>query len=165
MLVVSDSGPLIHLGATGHLALLRLLYGEILVPAEVFHEVTVAGAGEPGAAEVERCAFLRVEQVPVEDPLRLALARDLDAGEAAALALAVSRRAGLVLMDERKGRLIARGMGLRVRGTLGVLLDGRRAGHLSSVADVLADLRQTGLWISDELAREVLALAGEDGVR
>ncbi len=161
MLVVCDSGPLIYLGATGYLWLLRELYGEILSPPEVMHEVTVAGAGEPGAAEVAACAFLRIERIAGEDAVWSTLSRELDAGEAATLALARALRADLVLMDERKGRLIARSLGLRVRGTLGVVLEAKRAGRLPSVQAALQALRAAGLWMSDELVKETLALAGE----
>lgn len=147
MLIVSDSGPLIYLGAVHRLELLGELYGEVIVPAQVFHEVAVAGAGEPGAAEVASCAFLRVERVADDDPVRLALARDLDAGEAAALALARALSADLVLVDERKGRTAARSLGLRVRGTLGVLLDAKRAGRLESVREAIDEVRAAGLRI------------------
>lgn len=162
MVVISDSGPLIYLGSTGQLELLRALYGEVVVPQEVMDEVTVAGAGDRGAAEVASCPFLRVEPVPLRHPVRLALARVLDAGEAAALALAVELNAELVLMDERKGRHAARDLGLRVRGTIGVLLDAKRAGELVSVRSALDAVRGAGMWISDALYEEALALAGEE---
>ena len=45
----------------------------------------------------------------------------LDDGETAAIELAIALRADLPLMDERKGVIVARGLGLRVTGTIGVL--------------------------------------------
>lgn len=49
MIVVSDSSPLIALVRIGRLNLLASFYKRILIPAEVNHEVTVAGRGLPGA--------------------------------------------------------------------------------------------------------------------
>jgi predicted nucleic acid-binding protein len=45
----------------------------------------------------------------------------LDEGEIAAIALATSLPADLLLMDDRRGVMVARRKGLRVTGTLGVL--------------------------------------------
>jgi uncharacterized protein len=52
VIVVSNSSPLIALARIGRLSLLASLYKRILIPAEVQHEVTVAGRGLPGAEEV-----------------------------------------------------------------------------------------------------------------
>jgi len=54
VIVVSDSSPLIALARIGRLNLLAELYGQILIPAEVHHEVTIAGRGLSGAEEVRR---------------------------------------------------------------------------------------------------------------
>jgi predicted nucleic acid-binding protein len=159
-LVVSDSGPLIALGTTGRLALLRDLYGEVLLPREVFEEVAGQGADEPGAPEVRAATYLTVAAAP-GDPLQVALRSELDAGEAAALSLAKRVGADLVLIDERKGRLVAHRLGFRVRGTVGVLLDAKTAGLVLSVRDALVELRAAGVWMSDSLFEEALRIAGE----
>ena len=64
----------------------------------------------------------------------------LDAGEEAAIVLAQARHASLVLMDECPGVLVARRLGLRVTGTLGVLgLLAQRGGlNLSEAVEKLA---------------------------
>jgi uncharacterized protein len=56
VIVVSDSSPLIALSRISQLDILASLYGRILVPAEVLHEVTVDGRGLPGADEVRNAA-------------------------------------------------------------------------------------------------------------
>ena len=53
MIVVSDSSPLITLARAQHLELLREFYGQVAIPREVQEEVTVAGAGLPGAEGFE----------------------------------------------------------------------------------------------------------------
>lgn len=58
----------------------------------------------------------------------------LDPGETEAIALAVEIGADLLLIDERKGRREAKLLGLRTTGLLGVLLEAKKAGLLSSCA-------------------------------
>jgi predicted nucleic acid-binding protein len=53
--VVSDSSPLITLARAHQLQLLSD-YGQVSNPEEVYDEVTVAGAGLPGAEEVRGAA-------------------------------------------------------------------------------------------------------------
>jgi predicted nucleic acid-binding protein len=88
MIVVSDTSPVINLAAVGELELLEKLYTRILVPEAVYHEVVVIGTGQLGSQEVQTwpCFEVRVvqNQAFVAD-----LMRELDAGEAEAIALAV----------------------------------------------------------------------------
>ena len=60
MIVVSDSSPLIALARISRLDLLRSLYERILIPAEVHHEVTVAGRELPGGREVRMADWIQV---------------------------------------------------------------------------------------------------------
>jgi len=58
----------------------------------------------------------------------------LDAGERATIALALAVKAELVLMDDREGVAVARGRGLVVTGTLGVLDLAARRGLIDLAA-------------------------------
>ena len=121
-LLVADSGPLIALARIDLLALPTRLFGELLVTATVWDEVT----REPRAAEQAALSaavaggLLRIEADPLQIPDALAQAR-LDDGERSALALALLRGA-VVLVDERRGRACALDLGLHVLGTLGLLV-------------------------------------------
>jgi len=59
MSVVCDSSALMHLGAIGHLDLLRELFSEIHIPEEVYQEVAGQGAGKPGADEVTEAGWIK----------------------------------------------------------------------------------------------------------
>jgi hypothetical protein len=63
------------------------------------------------------------------------LASSLDPGEPEAIALELN--ADLILMDERRGRFMARRLGLEVIGVLGVLVRAKRKGHLDELKPVL----------------------------
>jgi predicted nucleic acid-binding protein len=85
----------------------------------------------------------------------------LDQGEAAVLALAEETDASLVVIDERKTRRYAERMGLRLTGTLGLLLEAKQAGFIGSVSACVAQLREVGLFLSPGLVQKVLEIAGE----
>lgn len=161
MIVVSNSSPLISLGAIGRLALLRDLYGAITVPRAVYEEVAVQGHGRPGAVEVQSFAWIESREVGDPNVVR-ALQGKLDRGEAEAISLALELAAGLLLMDERLGRNEAARFGLRFIGTLGVLIDAKARGHLREVRPVLDELRtDAGFHMSEMLLARVLQVAGE----
>lgn len=103
-------------------------------------------------------AWIEIVAPPAADAA--ALRTRLDAGEAEAIALAVSLGATL-LVDERKGRLVAGELGLRVRGTIGVLLLAASEGHLGAVRPVLDDLIAAGFHVGPRLYVDALRLAGE----
>ena len=71
-------------------------------------------------------------------------------------------RAGLILLDEHRGRRAAKRLGLTVTGTLGVLIAAKDRGLLASVRPVLDALRtDAGFWIDDNLYNAALAAANE----
>jgi uncharacterized protein len=161
VIVVADSGPIIHLGLLGLLDLLPELFGRVVVPRAVYHEVVVQGAGEPGSAELESARWADVQDVNEDTPLHRVLRRELDAGESAVLCLAVQLSAALVLMDERAGRGLAKQLGLTVRGTLGILAQAKRQGRIEALSPLLKQLVARGIWLSPGLIHEVLTSVGE----
>lgn len=82
----------------------------------------------------------------------------LDAGEAAAICLASELIAELTLIDERAGVAVARRRGLKVTGTLGILLMAAERG-LVDPAETVARLRQTNFHCTEALYSQLL---GED---
>lgn len=100
---------------------------------------------------------------PVRDrALIQALALELDRGEAEAIALAIESGADLLLMDERRGRAVARRLGARVVGVLGVLVEAKQRNLLDAVGPVLnALVAEAGFRIGAELHVRVLQAAGE----
>lgn len=161
MLVVADASPLIFLGRLGLLDLLPSLYGRVLVPEAVFREATRGGENLPGSTAIRVADWIEVVPGESDPDLRQALEEQLDKGEAAAIALAQSVEADLLLIDERQGRRLARRMGLSVKGTLGVLVSARRDGLLSELKPILERLLHEGAWITEHLVRSALESVGE----
>jgi uncharacterized protein len=161
MIVVCNTSPIIALACAGQLELLHGVYTQIIVPDAVFDEITVAGAGEPGAREITDAVWVK-RQAAGNAPLVAALRIELDAGEAESIALAVEIGADLILLDERIGRRAAQRLGLTVVGTLGVLIAAKDRGLLAAVRPVLDALRvEAGFWMADELYDAVVKAANE----
>ncbi len=122
--------------------------------------MVVYGEGKPGAREIDEAKWIKT--LEVKDRLAVSLLReDMDAGESEAIILARELNAAYVLIDEAIARRKVRLIGLRMVGTLGLLLMAKEAGLISAVKPALRELRQTDFRMSSRLYREVLGKAGE----
>ncbi len=148
MIVVADTGPLHYLILLDHADLLHRFYGDVVVP-----EAVAAELSSPSASLVVRDwisgapSWLRVDKVQ-------AITDDLDLGERAAIALAATMHADLLLIDEAAGRAEARRRNLRVTGTLGVL---RVAAELElvDVPGLIVRIKATSFYADDALLTAV----------
>lgn len=165
-IVVADTGPLIALGRVGRLKLLRDLYHDILIPPAVRDELHL-GSGRPGAeqsAEALEQGWLQVRELsPGSAPSLSELVLILDLGEAEAILLAEEVDCRFLLIDERKGRAIAKRRGVPVVGVAGVLLAAKERGLVDAVLPALKNLGRAGYRMSAGLTKEIARLAGEDG--
>jgi len=158
-LAVLDSTPIIALALIGKLDLLQRLYSEVAIPPAVQQEVLAGGLGAVGSVELQQADWLHV--VPLQDPPRAAMLSDLDRGEAETIALAQELNADLVLIDERLARRHAKRLGLKLSGTLGVLLKAKSLGLIPSISPLVEQLLRGGIRLSESVVAEALELAGE----
>jgi predicted nucleic acid-binding protein len=161
MIVVTNASPLAALSFIHQIDLLHDLYGTVMVPDAVWHEVMVAGIDRPGRDAVARADWIQRCSVG-NHQLVTALLQDLDEGEAEAITLAAEKDADLLIIDERLGRRAARRFGLEIIGVIGVLIEAKHRGLLSKVRPYLDQLRYVaGFRISDALYLRVLEDEGE----
>jgi len=158
--VVSNSSPLIYLTELGKLELLRKMFGEVIIPEEVFNEVVVRGKEEgfPDAKVIEKAVergWLKVRKAQrrLEED-----APELDRGEVEVISLAREIGAGLVLMDDASGRSVSEALGLNTKGTVYVLLKAHRKSLLTKeeTRALLARLIQVGFRLSPEVYSNIL---------
>ncbi|QWK12087.1 MAG: hypothetical protein KNN16_07280 [Thermoflexus hugenholtzii] len=163
MNVVSNAGPLITLGKLGQLGLLLRLYQEIFISQEVYAEVVVKGLeiGEPDAiatAFLANQGLIRVRKIELPSTLP-EWSVGIDEGEISTILLALHLQADWILMDDLQARRAARAAGLRPKGSIGVLLQGLRTGHLSLAEfELLIHMIQSrrDLWIHPQLCELAL---------
>jgi predicted nucleic acid-binding protein len=139
-LVIADTSPINYLLVIGHIDILPALFGRVILPAAVWDELK-----HPKAPPVVRSW---VASLPLWVDVRPSLhfhdesLEALDAGEGAAIAPAIELHADLLLMDDEEGVSAARGKGLVVTGTLGVLSRAAQR-HLLNLADAFDLLKRT----------------------
>jgi predicted nucleic acid-binding protein len=77
------------------------------------------------------------------------------------MALALENPHRVVLLDDGLARRIAEAAGLKVWGTLRVLLEAKSLGLTESVEPLIDRSVKMGMWVSCDVRQRVLALAGE----
>jgi predicted nucleic acid-binding protein len=90
-----------------------------------------------------------------------AFSESVDPGEASAIALAMEMRNCVVIVDDRKGRNLARRMELDFIGTLGMLLKAKEHGVITELRPYIDKIQQTNFRVSDAIIDFVLRQAGE----
>lgn len=161
MIVVADTSVLLNLALVGHVQLLRVLFGAIVIPVPVRDEFERLAATTGRFAGLVLPEWVRVAattQATMDDEIL----QQLDPGEAAAILLAIKMHADAVLIDESEGRAIAQARGLRTIGILGILIQARQAGHLAAIRPVIeALLSKAKFRLSDTLVNHALVMCQE----
>jgi predicted nucleic acid-binding protein len=106
----------------------------------------------------------RLDWVTVRPPASakvLRLATDLGPGEAEVLALALETTESIAVLDDALARRAALTLGIRLTGTLGLLLDAKRKGLVRVVTPVLDQLQDLRFRLSPHTRAAVMKLAGE----
>lgn len=159
MIVVSDATPIISLLKIAQLHLLHGLFQEVFIPQAVYDELTLNPVFEKEAMQIKECSFITKVEVGEESSVNLfQRVTGLDRGESEAIIYTDSIGADLILMDEIKGRKIAVQVGLRVMGTLGILLEAYEQGLISKeeIFSGLDILKNSGRYISEALYKQLI---------
>lgn len=147
-IIVSDTSCLILFYKIGEFELLHKVFGQIIITETIFKE------------------FNRPipDWIHVLNPstnLHIGLKSFLDAGEASAISLASEFKDSILIIDELKGRKIAKELGLKITGSIGVLLTAKNKGIISLIKPLLEKIRETNFRLSDELIKTTLFHANE----
>ncbi len=154
MIVVSDTTPVISLMKVGQLELLQKLFGVVYIPKAVYRELTENEVFSEEVKMVQECEFIYVEEVSNGKSVNiLRNFTGLDAGESEAIILADEKQSDVLLMDEHKGRQVAKKMGITITGTIGILTQAFDEGMLmrEDVERCIEWLKESGIRISEKL--------------
>lgn len=147
MIVVSDTTPLISLLKIERIDLLKNLFGRVLIPESVFNELTADERFKNEADQIRNNPFIEVKKVSsLESADVLRRATGLDRGESEAIVLTDEMRADLLLMDEAKGRHVSAQMGIKIMGTIGILIAAYEVHELTceEVRECIMGLQRAG---------------------
>lgn len=165
MTIIADTGPLVGLAKIRELTLLGSLAETVLISPVVRREL-LGGTVEKEGPALEKALehLLRVEAPGTLAPEIEEALTGLDPGERSAIALAITTEEdGVVLMDDRVGRRVARELDVPVTGLIGVLLRLKELGEIEAVTPRLEKVRARGYWLSDDIIATARRLAGENG--
>ena len=155
--VIVNSTPVIGLANIGKLDVLRQMYGTLTIPQAVFDEIKSPSVQRQVNANRD---WIRVEQINDISQKQMYRAK-LHAGEVEVMILAQEKKADLVILDDNAAKKTAKFLGLRVIGTLGILVLAKKRGYIKEVSPVLDALKRDGFFVSDDLCDLVLRQADE----
>lgn len=148
-IVISDTSCLILFQKINQLEILLKVYQTVITTPQI-------------AAEFNETLPSWIKIISVKDQKYLDfLSTQVDIGEASAIALAKELENTLVILDELKGRRLAKKLGLKVTGSLGVIHKAKELGVISAVKPILDKIGETNFRISDKILAELLLLNNE----
>ncbi len=159
MIVISDTSCIGYLIIIDKLFLLKENFSKIIVPPAVHKEVLqLSGYDLSTYLSSDWISTLAITNLQ----LYYRLLKEVDEGESEAIVLSKEIHTDLLLIDERKGTHLARSLGIKTIGLLGVLLLSKERNIIPFVKPVLNEIiANTTFRIDKKLYTNVLKQANE----
>ncbi len=157
MILVADCSALVALAVCDSLYLLEQLFDSVAVPETVYLEAT---RPDKKQAQVLK-NFLHGKVHIVDLQTYVFLDAFADAGETEAMLLYKQLSADKLLIDDRRGRKVAKINQINTIGSLGILLAAKSKGLVTEIAPLLRQIEQSDIYLSSDLIDVVLELAEE----
>lgn len=156
---VINASPVILLAKVGLIERVPSLAEPFVVPQPVSDEILLARADDAAARWMIGAGQKFIH--PAAPELAKLAGSQIGTGERSVISWAVTHGGFVAILDDREARAIAQGFGVKVFGTVGVVLRLKRAGLINEAKPVLLQIKHVGGYISDELLREAIRSAGE----
>ena len=157
MILIADSSALIALSVCDSLKLLDQLFSEVIVPQAVYEEVIKPE--KPEAIPLQK--YLTDKVVEVDMSHFVYLDAFADAGENEAMLLYKQKSADKLLIDDKRGRKVAKINEISTIGSLGVLLAAKQKGLIPEVKLYIDKIKESRIYLSPSLIQMVLEIANE----
>ncbi|MEW6192546.1 MAG: DUF3368 domain-containing protein [Bacillota bacterium] len=157
--VICNTSPIQYLYQVELLHILPALAGQVVIPPAVVNELAAGRSWGIDLPDPTRLEWVIVRRPTSE--VALPLVTDLGPGETAVLMLALESHDPVVVLDDALARRVAESLSIRLTGTLGLLLDAKRAGLIAAIAPVLDQLQALRFHLAPRTRTAVLKLAGE----
>jgi len=157
---VINASPVILLAKAGLIERVPALADPLVIPEAVAEEI-LRGQGEDAAARWLKGAGRRFIRAAGAGLAELS-GFGIGLGERAVIAWAKAHPGFVAVMDDHEARVAAQQLGIRVIGTVGVILLLKRAGVITEAKSPLLRIRSMGGYVGDELFRKALRNAGEE---
>ena len=161
MIVISDTSPIRGLISIDRIELLHKIFYYVNIPEAVRNELLQINTLKDQITFFLNQSWVSIKKITEEKKLEHLL-KYLDRGESEAIILAKEIGADLLLIDESKGRKIAKSLNVDTLGLIGVLVIAKRKGFITDVKPHLDLLiNKTGFWIGQKFYNEVLKSVNE----
>jgi predicted nucleic acid-binding protein len=147
--IISDTSCFIILSNIGELNLLQKLYGNVTTTNDIVKEF---GEKLPEWVEIKDAKDKQKQQL---------LELQIDKGESSAIALALELKDCTIILDDNKARRIANILGLKVTGTIGIIIKAKLNGIIPSIIPYLEKIKKTNFRLSPEIELQALIEAKE----
>jgi|SRR3989344_8030053 len=163
-MIVSNTSPLLYLAKLGKLEILKKLFVKVFIPEEVYEEAVLNGKEFIDSKVIERAVNEKWIEVKSVSNKNKEIYDEIDIGESAAIELAKTLNAKLLLIDDAPARVLAESFGLSVKGTLYILLKAynEKIINKNEIKSLLSRLILLGFRISPELYGEILEEIGKN---
>jgi predicted nucleic acid-binding protein len=159
--IVCDTSVLLYLGRINYPHLLPALFETVAVPEIVMLELDVGRLQRPDTIDPRTVEWvMSVEVAPSE--INTLPPNRLGRGERTVIGYAHVHKACLAGLDDLQARLFAEGLGIKVIGTIGILIKAKLTGVVPSIRELLQNLQNEGFHLSSEVYQEALRLVGEE---
>ena len=158
--IVCDTTVLLYPGRIGLLDLLPALFDPVYVPEHVLLELDMGRLLRRDTVNPRNLAWARCVSVP-QATIDDLPANRLGTGERAVIAYAHAHHSTIAGLDDRQARQLAESLGLKIVGTLGILLRAKQAGLIPAVQPPLDAAIDQGFRLTSDLYQDVLRLANE----
>ena len=156
--IIINASPLIVLFKSRLEEILPKLFNEIIIPKNVFDEVTTNLKNDRAAVEIKKINWCKIIDVDINNEIA---AWDLGKGESSVLSYALEKRQYFAVIDDKAARKCAMIFTINVLGTGSILVLAKKKGIIPSVGEALQKLKNSGYWISENLENYLKSSAEE----
>lgn len=156
--LVVNASPIISLAKIGCADLLTEMFSQLVIPLGVFEEITAHSAEDEAVKWVMAQDPSHIQSVDIPE---IIAGWNLGKGESQVIAYAYKSVGYAVSIDDRPAKKCAHLFGIKVKGTLAVLIEAKRQGFIPLVRPCLVKLKANGFRMSEGIFQSALRLAGE----
>ncbi len=157
MILIADSSALIALASCNSLSLLDSLFQEVSIPKEVYNEIAVKG--KQFSEDLKSYLQNKIVQVDLNEFI---ISDDsLDLGELSAMLLYKKVKADLLLVDDKKGRKIAKLNEIKIIGSLGVLILAKSKNLISEIKPLILQMKKSEIYLAEDIVDYALQVTKE----
>jgi len=157
--VFLNTSPIQYIHQLGLIRIIKELFGKVYVPAEVYQELNRGREEGIELPNLEGMDFIEIMEPKAISFSKLV--RDLGKGETAVILLGLENPGSLVILDDLLARSVARGLGVKLAGTAGILINAKMKGLIEAISPYLDQLEHLGFHLAPEHKSLILKKACE----